>query len=224
MGLRRRVIIGDVQGCARELDDLLDAFAYSPTCHELWFAGDLVNRGPDSLAVLRRVRELGANSVLGNHDLALLSSAAGTRRLREGDTLAALLDAPDRDELLGWLRGRPLVAAWPDLVLVHAGLHPEWARPEDLLRDLERAIGEGSTDFDDPRLAFVTRARTCEPDGSLGASKQSRPWFDYYRGRRTVVFGHWAARGLVRLGRVRGIDTGCVWGGRVDGVLSRRRP
>ncbi|MGA0800637.1 MAG: metallophosphoesterase, partial [Steroidobacteraceae bacterium] len=111
----RRIAIGDVQGCLTELKALLDRCEFDPLKDQLWFVGDLVNRGPDSLGVLRFVRALGENAkvVLGNHDLHLLAVAfgAGKRKLRDGDTLDDILHAPDRDVLLEWLITRPLAIA-----------------------------------------------------------------------------------------------------------------
>src|SRR5579863_2806149 len=103
--------IGDVQGCHSELERLLDRIDFNPAEDSLWFTGDLVNRGPRSLDVLRFVKALGSRAltVLGNHDLHLLAIAAGTAKLRKSDTLDAVLSAPDRDELLHWLRHRPLL-------------------------------------------------------------------------------------------------------------------
>ena len=127
--------VGDIQGCYAEFRQLLDLIAFDPTRDRLWLVGDLVNRGPESLSVLRTVRELGdrAITVLGNHDLHLLTVAAGHRRSHGDDTLAGILDAPDRDELLAWLRARPLVAIDGEWLLVHAGLLPSWT-PETALR------------------------------------------------------------------------------------------
>src|SRR3954468_24634850 len=103
--------VGDIQGCHAEFRDLLDLIEFSPASDRLWLVGDLVNRGPDSLSVLRDVRALGdaAVAVLGNHDLHLLTVAHGHRRAHRSDTLHGILDAPDRDELLDWLRRRPLL-------------------------------------------------------------------------------------------------------------------
>ena len=103
--------VGDIQGCYAEFRQLLDLIAFDPQQDRLWLVGDLVNRGPESLSVLRTVRELGASAVtvLGNHDFHLLTVAAGHRRAHDDDTLGGILDAPDRDELLAWLRTRPLV-------------------------------------------------------------------------------------------------------------------
>jgi bis(5'-nucleosyl)-tetraphosphatase (symmetrical) len=123
--------IGDVQGCAVELDALLAEL--DPGAHDrLWFVGDLVNRGPDSLGVLRHVMALrdAATVVLGNHDLHLLAIARGNARFKSGDeSLHAVLDAPDREQLLDWLQSRPLLHHDAHLAytMVHAGLPPQWS-------------------------------------------------------------------------------------------------
>lgn len=123
-------VIGDLQGCLDPLKRLLDQVKFDPENDRLWFAGDLVNRGPQSLATLRYVRDLGpiALSVLGNHDLHLLAVKAGFRKESPKDTLSEILSAPDADELCDWLRQRPLLVydQDTDCTLVHAGLHPDW--------------------------------------------------------------------------------------------------
>lgn len=120
--------IGDIQGCHAEFCRWLDLVGFSPREDRLWLVGDLVNRGPDSLAVLREVLALGdaAVTVLGNHDFHLLTVAAGHRKGHGDDTIDAILAAPDRDALIGWLRARPLVVVEGDHLLVHAGLLPSW--------------------------------------------------------------------------------------------------
>jgi bis(5'-nucleosyl)-tetraphosphatase (symmetrical) len=121
--------IGDIQGCYNELQQLLEQIRFDPVQDKLWLVGDLVNRGPDSLQVLRLIKSLGesAITVLGNHDLHLLAVAAGEAELHRSDTLDDVLNAPDRDELLTWLRQQRLLYAENGYVLVHAGLLPQWS-------------------------------------------------------------------------------------------------
>ena len=143
--------IGDIQGCWRSLERLLEVIPWESGHDRLWLAGDLVNRGPGSLEVLRWAASFGDDrlvAVLGNHDLHLLSAAEGLREPNPGDTLQAILDAPDRDDLLAWLWKLPLVHREGEHLLVHAGLLPEWT-PEDA-----------------ERIADETHARLCE-DGGL---------------------------------------------------------
>ena len=122
--------IGDVQGCFDSLMALLEMLRFDAACDRLWFTGDLVNRGPQSLETLRFARGLGnrAVTVLGNHDLHLLGVACGVRRLKAGDTINDILEAPDRDDLIAWLRRQPLLHRDTErgLVMVHAGLPPQW--------------------------------------------------------------------------------------------------
>lgn len=195
--------IGDVQGCHDDLMRLLERVAFDPAEDRLWFAGDLVNRGPASLAVLRFVKGLGerAVSVLGNHDLHLLAVAAGTAKLRKNDTLDEILEAPDRDELLHWLRRRPLLHHDPGLgyTLVHAGLPPQWdlKQAQTCAQELEAVLrGSKHADFFrdmygdepkrwDPRLAgmdrlrFIvncfTRLRYCNKAGDLDLKAKGAP-------------------------------------------------
>jgi bis(5'-nucleosyl)-tetraphosphatase (symmetrical) len=122
--------IGDVQGCFHELLQLLGAVRFDAARDRLWFTGDLVNRGLQSVDVLRFVKSLGdrATVVLGNHDLHLLAVAAGVTHLRPKDSFMDVLEAYDRDSLLSWLRQRPLLHhdAGSDFTLIHAGLPPQW--------------------------------------------------------------------------------------------------
>jgi len=126
--------IGDIQGCMTELQALLETCSFDRTTDRLWFVGDLVNRGPHSLEVLRFVKGLGDRAVvvLGNHDLHLLCVAEEFAKPRADDTLEEVLAAPDRDELLLWLRHRQLLHAEQGIILVHAGLLPHWTLQEAL--------------------------------------------------------------------------------------------
>jgi bis(5'-nucleosyl)-tetraphosphatase (symmetrical) len=183
-----RIAIGDVQGCAEELRALVAKTGFSPDRDQLWLVGDLVNRGPRSLDVLRYVRSLGdaAIVVLGNHDLHLLAVAfGGHRELRPDDTLDAILAAPDRAALLDWLLQRPL--AWQDPgarrdgggagsdLMVHAGLVPQWQAHDALAlaREVEQELRR------DPERVF----------GSMYGNRPDR-WDDALRGaerRRFVI-------------------------------------
>jgi bis(5'-nucleosyl)-tetraphosphatase (symmetrical) len=136
--------IGDVQGCYDELRALLDALRFDPAADTLWLVGDLVNRGPKSLETLRFVKSLGnrAVTVLGNHDLALLVVAAGVQKPHRGDTIDDILNAPDRDELLHWLRTRKLMHVEGGYAMVHAGLLPQWSieKADALAREVEAPL------------------------------------------------------------------------------------
>jgi bis(5'-nucleosyl)-tetraphosphatase (symmetrical) len=195
--------IGDVQGCYDDLMRLLERIHFDEADDRLWFAGDLVNRGPDSLGVLRFVRKLGkrAVTVLGNHDLHLLAVAAGAARPRSKDTLDDILEAEDRDEYLDWLRHRPLLHhdAALGYTLVHAGLPPQWdlslARTcaqelEAVLRGPDPAgffremYGDEPRRWSDgligiPRLRFIvncfTRLRYCSSAGELELKHKGAP-------------------------------------------------
>jgi bis(5'-nucleosyl)-tetraphosphatase (symmetrical) len=142
--------IGDIQGCHAEFCELLDLIGFSSTSDRLWLVGDLVNRGPASLEVLREVRALGdaAVTVLGNHDLHLLTVAAGHRRPHRSDTIGAILAAPDREELLDWLARCPLVAVEGERLLVHAGLLPGWTPATALMlaREVEATLASPDRD------------------------------------------------------------------------------
>jgi len=135
------LVVGDLQGCLESLRELLAAVAPS---QRLLFVGDLVNRGPASLATLRFVRDLGDRAValLGNHDLHLLAVAAGIRPLHRDDTLQEILEAPDRELLLAWLRARPLAYAEAGALFVHAGVLPQWtvAQTLELAAEVETCL------------------------------------------------------------------------------------
>jgi len=195
-----RYAVGDIQGCDEELQTLLERLKFSADRDQLWFVGDLVNRGPDSLPALRRVRSLGDNAVvvLGNHDLHLLAVAHGARRPRPSDTLDEVLAAPDRDALLEWLITRPLAHAQGADLMVHAGLVPQWTVAGTLA--LAREVGEAlrhdpralfehmygnEPDRWDERLAGVhrlrfainvlTRLRVCTADGRVDLGVKGEP-------------------------------------------------
>nr|WP_086939655.1 symmetrical bis(5'-nucleosyl)-tetraphosphatase [Thaumasiovibrio occultus] len=121
-------LIGDLQGCYAEFRAVLEQAQFDPHQDHLWLCGDLVARGPDSLACLRYVKSLGdsATTVLGNHDLHLLATAIGVKKVKDKDKTRPILKADDRDELLKWLRQQPLLAEHPEFVMTHAGIPPVW--------------------------------------------------------------------------------------------------
>jgi len=145
-------LVGDLQGCFDELHDLLEDIHFDPARDRLILAGDIVNRGPQSLECLRFARALGeaGTTILGNHDLHLLAASVGARAAKRSDTLAPILDAPDRVELLEWLSSRPMVVELDELKLlvVHAGLPPQWSVEEVLERatELEQTLRSNRRD------------------------------------------------------------------------------
>ncbi len=221
---RVRWIVGDLQGCAREFELLLRTIDFDRDRDELWAAGDVVNRGPDSLATARLWQESGARGVIGDHEVYALCAHAG-RWPRKQDTLQELYDAPDAMELLDCLRAMPLLAFLPsaghgpDAWLVHGGLHPEW-------KDLEALCAKLDVPHDDEWLNrrevdFATRVRCCDARGVRSRFDREpercpppfSPWDHFYQGDPLVVHGHWARRGHYRGTKTLGLDSGCVYGG-----------
>lgn len=187
--------IGDIQGCLDPLRQLLDRLKFDPSHDQLWLTGDLVNRGPDSVGVLRLARELdgAAVTVLGNHDIHMLAVARGYARLKRTDSIKQVIEAPDADELLEWLRRQPLLYEASELntIMTHAGIWPAWSLPQArrLAAEAEAALSGDQFDAlmanlygDEPnhwdesltgwdRIRFIinafTRMRFCAPNGDL---------------------------------------------------------
>lgn len=249
-------VIGDVQGCYDPLMRLLERCGYDERRDRLWFVGDLVNRGPHSLATVRFVKGLGdrAVTVLGNHDLSLLVVAEGAHKGHASDTFGDVLEAPDRDELLDWLRRQNMMHVEGGYAMVHAGLLPQWSigRALELARETEAALrGPGYRELvrnlygnrparwsDDlaghDRLRIIvnamTRMRLVAADGTMDFSHKLGlanapagyvPWWEApNRASRgtPVIFGHWAALGLLVREDVVCLDSGCVWGRRLSAL------
>lgn len=247
--------IGDLQGCLASFERLA---ARLPDADRFVFVGDLVNRGPKSVATLRHVKRLAdagrAAVVLGNHDLHLLAVAAGIRPVHANDTLQEILTAPDRDELLAWVRSLALAHREAGVLFVHAGVLPDWDADRTLALADEVRTRLAADDHDDflramygneparwsdaltghDRLRCVvnalTRVRMVDADGAMHLKHKDAsarapaglvPWFEHPR-RATrgtpIVFGHWSTEGLVMRDDVVGLDTGCVWGGRLTAL------
>ncbi|MBF0462189.1 MAG: symmetrical bis(5'-nucleosyl)-tetraphosphatase [Magnetococcales bacterium] len=263
-------VIGDVHGCLPELNALLAAIAFRPKRDRLWFVGDLVNRGPDSLGVLRLVRGLGKRAVvvMGNHEGRVIAALSGGGAHPVAQALRA---APDGAELETWLRALPLLHYDQSLGvgMVHAGLSPTWTLAEagrlasavsQILQDTHASQAffqewEGTLLDEEPsptepihrlRFAFalMTRLRLCTPAGVplwpnhplvaglanpyafVPASGQAapdfpfRPWFELRPRSENVrfVYGHWAAAGLTLNHNTWGLDSGCVYGGKLTAM------
>ncbi|MDQ7059111.1 MAG: symmetrical bis(5'-nucleosyl)-tetraphosphatase [Ghiorsea sp.] len=260
--------VGDIQGCYKSLKKLLKIVDFNPEEDVLWCAGDMVNRGPDSLKVLRYLKSLGdaCVCVLGNHDIQLLAYYAGGKSF-SGDTLDVVLKAKDGEALIDWLRHKPLLhhdkgLGWS---MVHAGLSPLWSlkKAKKRARNVEAILqsddwgsfckalqnkGFATQDPEDKHVrlffntAVFTRTRFCSDLGlfdwqqktSAAKDKHVQPWFEHKNAKwkkdgkkkTRVVFGHWAAKGLVA-GHpyVLGLDTGCVWGGQLTlARLEKKKP
>jgi bis(5'-nucleosyl)-tetraphosphatase (symmetrical) len=185
--------IGDLQGCFTAFQRLIDLIRFDPAHDKLWLVGDIVNRGPDSLPLLRYIKQSGNAMimVLGNHDLHLLMVAAGVAKTHPRDTIHPILDAPDRDELLHWLRQQKLFHTAGPYAMVHAGLLPSWtiSQAKQLAGEVEQALRQ---DNDQQLFALIygnepnywqdewtghirlrviinamTRMRICTPDGKM---------------------------------------------------------
>lgn len=240
--------IGDVQGCYDTLAALLERVGFDPSADEVWLAGDLVNRGPKNVQVLRwcvdhapRVR-----AVLGNHDLHVLAAAEGLREPRGRDTMQDVLRSEDREVLLDFLARQPFLHEDEGHVMVHAGWPPRWSLEQlraragalsawmagpnrrELLEALAGAVDPAPEAVAD--VAALTRMRTVDADGEPvygfdGAPEEAPagqlPWFDWPRRpppEKAVICGHWAALGLLVRPDLVALDTGCVWGNTLTAV------
>jgi bis(5'-nucleosyl)-tetraphosphatase (symmetrical) len=240
----QQIFVGDIQGCADELEELLgrarEAFGEN---FELWVVGDVVNRGPDNLRALRSIRGLvdagRAHYVLGNHELALLRTALGLREKADCDSLDDVLEALDAPEWIEWLRRRPLVETGrlggQRFAMVHAAAHPDWSLEElrsraravesqlaaATLEDLRRFLaGEANAGGERDTLERLTHCRSVTLSGSWSSETPVGDWIAWHaawsmrRHDYGVVYGHWALQGLHVAPGLRGLDTGCVHHGR----------
>ncbi len=192
----RRLIVGDIHGCADELAELLFRFRFMPGYDRLFSVGDVIGKGPKAREALELLHQFGARIVRGNHEEHLLKGASlppSRRTERHARYLAAL--GKDRDLWIDRIAAWPLYIEEPDLLIVHAGLEPEVASLADM------------------RPKVLQTIRTWDGYGDhLDRQGEDPPWFECVSPAKTVVFGHWAERGLVDLPRFKGLDTGCVYG------------
>jgi bis(5'-nucleosyl)-tetraphosphatase (symmetrical) len=250
----QRIFVGDVQGCADEFEELL-ARAANEFGDEfcLWVAGDLINRGPENLRPLERVRELvaagRAQYVLGNHELNLLAVDFGLRELGVNDSFGDVLESSEASDWIDWLRSRPLVVPGrmgdQSFAMLHASADPDWSFEELVQignRVSERLSGsrrdavdflatDPSTDPLRDALGRLTRCRSVSEEGDWSSREPispTRPWHQEWLARGHtygLVYGHWARQGLHVATGLRGLDTGCVHHGRGrDGFLTAWLP
>ncbi|MGA1145143.1 MAG: symmetrical bis(5'-nucleosyl)-tetraphosphatase [Ilumatobacteraceae bacterium] len=251
-----RYAIGDIQGCHDSLEKLLSVIDFAPEKDQLWLVGDVVNRGPKSLETLRKIFSMkdSVKLVLGNHDLHLISLDAGCGKIRDDDTVNEILEAPDREALVSWLRAQPLMYVEDKYVMVHAGVLPDWTIPQaqacaqeveahlrgsDYRLFLENMYGSNPTKWNEElqgweRLRIIvnafTRMRVCQKNGELDFKFKGEPkdladnlvpWFKATSSRDKkfkVLFGHWSALGVYIGESVVGLDSGCVWGGKLTAI------
>jgi hypothetical protein len=192
----RRLIVGDIHGCADELAELLYRFKFMPGYDRLFSVGDVIGKGPKGREALELLRQFGARITLGNHEQHVLDAAAlppARRTERHAFYLASL--GRDRAYWLDQIAAWPLYIEEPDLLIVHAGLEPGVDQPARMNRRV------------------LTTIRTWDGTGeNLNRQGEDPPWFECVAPAKTVVFGHWAERGLIDLPRFKGLDTGCVYG------------
>ena len=186
----RRIFVGDIQGCLKQLEELLVAVDFEAGVDRLVPVGDMVNKGPDSDGVLDLCMQVQAEPVLGNHDLHWLAKDRCDARHQP------------------WLAAQPIVRIFDDLIAVHAGLHPSW--DEAKLGALTEVEGH-----------CAVNVRYCDASGEQPDADWPppgppfAPWDAFYKGQKRVVFGHWARRRLVQRPNCIGLDTGCVYGGKL---------
>jgi bis(5'-nucleosyl)-tetraphosphatase (symmetrical) len=231
-------LIGDIQGCDEALERLLTHIAFSPSRDTLYLLGDLVNRGPDNAGVLRRLMGYGSSAqcLLGNHDLHLLAVSQGIRKPNKQDTTQDILTAPDSAELLHWLRHQHMAMQVGQVLMVHAGVLPQWTAQQTmaLAGEVEAVLRSDDWGHFMPQMYggmpnvivnALTRLRFCDAQGAMDFSVKEDadkapahllPWFDV-PGRLTadvrIAFGHWSTLDSANRADVVCLDDGCVWGG-----------
>lgn len=198
MNNSRTYIIGDVHGCLPELEQLLDQIDYAPT-DRIIFVGDLINKGPDSRGVLELVESLGAEAVKGNKELGFIDSMRGDREATPNDLQTKAELGTDLEYWIEWMDALPMFIETDEFMVVHGGLIP----------------GEHPSESD-PNI--ITRIRTWDGVGADLNNEANPAWYDLYKGEKLVVFGHWAALGLLARRNVICLDSGCVYGGQLTAL------
>ncbi len=201
---KRVIIIGDVHGCLKELTALLKKTKFDAQKDRLIFLGDLINKGPDSVGVVRFVREGGFECIIGNHELGFLKSLDDPRYFNSGFKEFYNDLGSEREEVIKWLKGLPLYIEDDNFICIHGGLKP-------------------GVSLDKQRVDIATRIRTWTASSETINIEGATPWYDHYDGDKLVVYGHWAAQGLMIRDNTIGLDTGCVWGGKLTALILPER-
>lgn len=199
----RTLFVGDVHGCFKELELVLEKAKYNPEEDRLIFLGDLINKGPYSIEVVNFVMKGGHQSLMGNHELGFLRSLEDPTYFKKGFKKFYEELGDIREEVIAWIKERPLYIEEEDFIAIHGGLAPGVALSEQK-----------------PRVA--TRIRTWGGEDELN-DPDNPPWHSFYEGEKTVIYGHWAMQGLHQTKNTIGLDTGCVWGGSLSVLIWPKR-
>ncbi len=202
--MKRQIIIGDVHGCFEELMQLLEKIKFDVSSDELIFLGDLINKGPFSVKVLEFVKEGGHKSILGNHELGFLRALNQAEYMTGGFLKLAQELRGQISEYQKWLEQLPLYIEEDHFIAIHGGLEPNVALNKQTAK-------------------IATRIRTWDGKGDDLNNPDNPAWYEFYKKDKLVVFGHWAANGLVLRENAIGLDTGCVWGGELSCLILPER-
>jgi serine/threonine protein phosphatase 1 len=199
--MRRKIFIGDVHGCFRELMDLLKECDYNHKKDKLYFVGDLINKGPYSKKVLEFVYNSKAKVVIGNHELGLIK-LYDSKKNWGGSTLDLVLLSLGKEAKfwIKWMKKLPSFIEEDDFILVHAGLIPD-KKPRE--RDRE----------------ILARIRTWDGRGKDLNNEKHPPWYNLYKGKKKVIFGHWAKKGIIFEKNLIGLDSGCCYGRKLSAYI-----
>lgn len=197
MGKERTLIVGDVHGCYEELQELLNKCSYSKAKDRLIFVGDMINKGPYSLKVLTWIKEEGCEAILGNHELGFLNYLKDPDPRYISFTRLKREMGEDVGSWQNWLESLPLYIEEDDFIVVHGGLVP-------------------GLEISKTSAPLLTQIRTWDGEGKNLSNEEDPPWYELYNGEKLVVYGHWAAQGLIVRENTIGLDSGCCWGGQLS--------
>lgn len=204
MKKERVIIIGDVHGCFKELQALLKKCDFQSKRDRLIFVGDLINKGPFSLKVLDFVIEGNFECTLGNHEWGFLRSLEDKRYFKNGNKALAEEMGKDLGHYATWMKELPLYIEDEDFIVIHGGIEP-------------------GVSLKNQRAEVSTRIRTWDGVGTDLNNPDNPSWFELYKLEKLVIFGHWAAKGLIKRANAIGLDTGCVWGGELSALILPQR-